>query len=52
MAQVKKSYEELVLEMNELRLQMEEANETIEAIRTGQVDALVVKSNNGHELYP
>ncbi|MEO6720490.1 MAG: ATP-binding protein [Ferruginibacter sp.] len=51
MAQVKKSYDELVREMEDMRLQMEEANETIEAIRTGQVDALVVKSKNGHELY-
>ena len=51
MKQVNKPYEELVREMYELRLQLEEANETIEAIRTGQVDALVVKNDNGHELY-
>ena len=51
MEQVNKSYDELVREMNELRLQMEEANDTIEAIKTGQIDALVVKSANGHELY-
>jgi two-component system CheB/CheR fusion protein len=48
---VNKSYQELVAEIEELKLQLEEANDTIEAIRTGQVDALVVKNQNGHELY-
>lgn len=43
--------EELEKEMEELRLQLEEANETINAIRTGQVDALVVQSDKGHQLY-
>ncbi len=37
--------------MEELRLQLQEANETIDAIRTGQVDALVVKSGDEHQLY-
>jgi two-component system CheB/CheR fusion protein len=46
-----KSYAELLNEINELRLRLEEANETIEAIRTGQIDALVVKGEKGHELY-
>ena len=35
----------------ELRWQLEEANETIEAIRTGQVDALIVKDGDTHQLY-
>ena len=43
--------DELEKELEELRYQLEEANETIEAIRTGQVDALVVQGNNGHQLY-
>src|SRR3989337_197923 len=43
--------EELEQQIQELRFQLDEANETIEAIRTGQVDALVVQSNNGHQLY-
>ncbi len=30
---------------------MEEANDTIQAIRTGQVDAFIVSGDNGHELY-
>ncbi|MBC8051593.1 MAG: PAS domain S-box protein [Sphingobacteriaceae bacterium] len=38
-------------ELNELRLKLEEANETIEAIRTGQVDALIVQNEDGHQLY-
>jgi PAS domain S-box-containing protein len=47
-----KTYEQLVKENEELHLQLEEANETIEAIRTGQIDALVVKdANNEHQLY-
>ena len=47
-----KTYEELVRENNELHLQLEEATETIHAIRTGQVDALVVKSPDGeHQLF-
>ena len=43
--------EALETELAELRHQLEEANETIEAIRTGQIDALVVQSENGHQLY-
>jgi PAS domain S-box-containing protein len=46
-----KTYDELVHEVNSLRLQLEEANDTINAIRTGQVDALVVQGKKGHELY-
>ena len=43
--------EALEKELVELRHQLEEARETIEAIRTGQIDALVVQGNNGHQLY-
>jgi PAS domain S-box-containing protein len=46
-----KTYEELLNEVNSLRLQLEEANEMLDAIRTGQIDALVVHGKNGHELY-
>jgi PAS domain S-box-containing protein len=38
-------------ELEEARFQLDEANETIEAIRTGQVDALVVKDQHSHQLY-
>lgn len=46
-----KSREELEKELEELRYQLWEANETIEAIRNGQVDALVVAGEAGHQLY-
>ncbi len=46
-----KTYDQLVAENDHLRWQLEEATDTIEAIRTGQVDALVVEGKDGHELY-
>jgi PAS domain S-box-containing protein len=46
-----RSYEEILAELEEARRQLFEANETIEAIRTGQVDALMVQGSNGHQLY-
>jgi PAS domain S-box-containing protein len=42
---------DLIKELDELRQQLAEANETIEAIRTGQVDALVVQNDKGRQLY-
>src|SRR4051812_22845931 len=42
---------QLEQEIEELRQQLEEANDTIEAIRTGQIDALIVKDKHGHQLY-
>jgi two-component system phosphate regulon sensor histidine kinase PhoR len=47
----KYTYEELLNQNNELQVQLEEANDTIEAIRNGQVDAIIVKGNDGHQLY-
>ncbi|TAE25558.1 MAG: PAS domain S-box protein [Cytophagales bacterium] len=46
-----KTYEQLLAENEWLTIQLEEANETIQAIRTGQIDALVVQGKEGHELY-
>ena len=46
-----RTYESLLAEMEELRMQLQEASDTIEAIRSGQVDALVVKKDNEHQLY-
>ena len=46
-----KTYEQLVAENESLRWQLEEVTETIQAIRTGQIDALVVQGADGHELY-
>ncbi|MGN6249030.1 MAG: PAS domain-containing sensor histidine kinase [Ginsengibacter sp.] len=45
------TYEKLKREVADLRHQLQDANDTIEAIRTGQIDALVVKDTNGHQLY-
>ncbi len=45
------TYQELLNQNLELQQQLEEANDTIEAIRTGQVDALIVKEDGGHEVY-
>jgi PAS domain S-box-containing protein len=42
---------DLIRELDELRLQLAEANETIEAVRTGQVDAIVVNNGDGRQLY-
>ena len=46
-----KNIELLQAELEELRHQLFEAQETIEAIRTGQVDALVVEAENEHTVY-
>src|ERR1700733_10583294 len=51
MEQARVTYEKLLSLNNDLRMQLEEATEAIEAIRTGQVDALVVNSGDGHQLY-
>lgn len=47
----KYTYEELLQQNEELRIQLEEANDTIDAIRSGQIDALIVKGAEGHQLY-
>ena len=53
-----KTYEDLLnelkylqLELEEARFRLEEATDTIEAIRTGEVDALIVNDGEGHQLY-
>ena len=46
-----KTHQEVLEELEELKLQLQEANETIQAIRTGQVDALVVQKEDGLQLY-
>jgi PAS domain S-box-containing protein len=43
--------ENLQRKFEELRIQLREAHDTIEAIRTGQIDALVVEGNMGPQLY-
>lgn len=51
MENIKKTNKQLASEIAELELKLEEANDTIDAIRNGQVDALVVRTNDSHELY-
>jgi PAS domain S-box-containing protein len=46
-----KTKKELLDDIEEIQHRLDEANETIEAIRTGKVDALVVRGNGGHQLY-
>jgi two-component system CheB/CheR fusion protein len=46
-----KTYEELLKDFQDLNRRYDEVNETLHAIRTGQVDALVVQSENGPRLY-
>ena len=43
--------ETLLAELEETKRQLYEAQEAIEAIRTGQVDALIMQGNDGHQLY-
>jgi two-component system, OmpR family, phosphate regulon sensor histidine kinase PhoR len=51
MEQAKITYEQLLSENSELKLQLEEANDSIDAIRSGQVDALIVKNSDGSQVY-
>ncbi len=38
-------------QLEHLRIKLDEANETIDAIRTGQVDALIVDDGSGHQIF-
>ena len=42
---------DLKAQIEELKLQLEEANDALQAIQSGQVDALIVKNDNGPQLY-
>ena len=46
-----KSREHLLAENELLRSKLSEATDTLDAIRSGQIDALVVNGKNGHSLY-
>ncbi len=48
---LKKSSREILLEFNELRAKLNEAEQTLEAIRSGDVDALVVYGEQGEKVY-
>ena len=51
MEQSNQGYNQLLTEINELKWQLEEANDTIDAIRTGKIDALIVNEGDGNQLY-
>ena len=40
-----------VTEIEKLQTELKEANETIEAIRRGEIDAIVIKGKHGNEVY-
>jgi PAS domain S-box-containing protein len=42
---------QVMLELEQLRARLEEAEETLQAIRNGQVDALVVSGSHGEQVY-
>ncbi|MDL5502862.1 MAG: hypothetical protein QSU88_06560, partial [Candidatus Methanoperedens sp.] len=46
-----KTKEELLHENQELEIRLEEAEETLRAIRSGEVDALVVSTEEGEEIF-
>ncbi len=48
---IKESYGDLITQIEELKIQLTEAQDTIDAIRRGEVDAFIVKNNNVHEVY-
>src|SRR5262245_66209192 len=41
----------LTSELEQLRVRLEEAEETIQAIRTGKIDAVVVSGAQGEQIY-
>ncbi|RYZ44212.1 MAG: PAS domain S-box protein, partial [Sphingobacteriales bacterium] len=46
-----RTYEQLLQDFRELQFRLEEANDTIDAIRMGNIDGLIVKNDVGHQLY-
>ncbi|RYY70038.1 MAG: HAMP domain-containing histidine kinase [Chitinophagaceae bacterium] len=44
-------YDQLISQNEELKAQLTEAHDIIDAIRKGEVDAFIVKNNDAHELY-
>jgi two-component system CheB/CheR fusion protein len=46
-----KTYEQLLAEVDAMRWQLDEATDTLDAIRTGQIDALIVSNGDGPQLY-
>jgi PAS domain S-box-containing protein len=51
MIETPQTREQLIEELNQIRLQLEEAEETLRAIRQGEVDALVVDTIAGEQIF-
>lgn len=49
--QAEKTYAELISQIGELTAQLVEAQDTLNAIRDGEVDAFIVKNGEDHQLY-
>jgi hypothetical protein len=45
------THKQLAAEVADLRSRLEEANETLRAIRTGEVDAVLVQGPKGDQLF-
>lgn len=48
---IDKTKEQLVIENDQLRLRLDETEEALNAIRTGEVDAIVVSDTKGDQVY-
>lgn len=46
-----KSKEELLKLLEEAEYRLEEANDTLDAIKSGEIDALIVKGEDGHSIF-
>ncbi len=51
MSEADKTIQELLVENRRLTLRLQEAEETLEAIRKGQIDAVIVSGPQGEEVY-
>ncbi|MCD0487649.1 PAS domain S-box protein [Pedobacter sp. MC2016-14] len=48
---MEKTREELLKLLEEAEYKLEEANDTLEAIRLGEIDALILKGDDGHAIF-
>lgn len=51
MKRKRRTYEELDREISSLRIRLEETEQALRAIRTGEIDALVVSGKRGEQVY-
>ncbi len=46
-----KTYQQLLIENNDLQFQLDELHETLRAVRQGEVDALVISTETGNQVF-